>query len=355
VHHEILTPATVRSGLGVAKLNTPVRMPVDSRFSRHDRYRTICWTLPYIYKHAIRKSFRSTPQAHASTADLAHPEFRRVVHDVYCDMFLRGYRQSTGYPVDRSTGLVVVLFAVFMYVFDDEFEVRRRRDAVTDVEPIVESPGVAEIWDTLGAYLRAMGHGDEIRRYIMTDFFGAGFDGYRRDIKDAEASGGFPATVRLVEFDAGSVLHTVYHLIRLFNGHSFHQPCADEFRNLGMAGKFLDDMADYADDVQSGNPNLLDALAAEQPAELAAARSALAVGELLTMRWWREHCPATYERYLLRTFGYYDQVNAPALRLPLDIYLTLLRGRRFWTVSTVRASRRKDRCGAQSAAAVDDC
>jgi len=228
-----------------------------------------------------------------------------------------------------------------MYVFDDEFEERCRRDAVTDAEAIIESPGVAEIWDTMGAYLRAMGRSEEIRQYIMTDFFAAGLDGYRRAIRDAETSRDFFATKRLVEFDSAKVLGTAYNLIRLFNGHSFHQSCADEFRNLGMAGKFLDDMADYADDVQSGNPNLLDALAAEQPAEFAAARSALAVGEPITMQWWRNHCPTTFERYFLWTFRYYDRVKAPALRLPLDVLLMLLGTRKFWTVSTVRASRRK--------------
>jgi hypothetical protein len=323
-------------------LSTPVAVPVGSRFSWSDRYRTICLTLPYIFDHAVRKRFRATPQARLSTAALRHPEFHRVVHDVYCAMFLRGYRQSTGYRVDCSTGLVVVLFAVFMYVFDDEFEARRRRGASTDVEAIIEAPGVADIWATLGAYLRATGRDDEIRRYIVSDFFGAGFDDYCRDIGEAKAGGGLAATVRVVEFDSGEVLRTVYHLIRLFNGHPYHQPCAEEFRNLGLAGKFLDDMADYTADVESGSPNLLDALAAERPADLAAARSALAAGELVTMRWWREHCPATYERYLRWTFQYYDQVTAPKLRLPLDIYLALLRTRKFWTVSTVRASQRGD-------------
>jgi hypothetical protein len=322
-------------------VNKSDAMRVHLRFSRSDRYRTICRTLPYIFNQAVRKSFRSTPQAHASTAGLAHPEFRRVVHDVYCDMFLRGYRQSTGYHVDRSTGLAVVLFAVFMYVFDDEFEERRRCDANTDLEAIIESPDVGEIWDTIRAYLRAMGRSDEIRQHIMSDFFAAGFDDYRRDIRDAETGGDFLVTKRVVEFDSAAVLGTVYNVIRLFNGHPFHQRCAEEFSNLGMAGKFLDDMADYADDVQSRNPNLLDALAAEQPGELATARSALAVGEPITMQWWRKHCPTTFERYFIWTFRYYDRVKAPALRLPLDVYLMLLGTRKFWTVSTVRASRRR--------------
>src|SRR5205085_7605150 len=123
-------------------------------------------------------------------------------------------------------------------------------------------------------------------------------------------------------------------LIRLFNAQPYREECAYEFHNHGMAGKFLDDMADYTHDVRYGNPNLLHTLAAEQPTDLAAAQSALSTGELITMRWWSEHCPVTYERYLCRTFEYYNQVASPALRLPLDVYLALLRSKKFWTLST---------------------
>jgi hypothetical protein len=316
-------------------------VPVNSRFLWSDPWRTVWRTLPYILDHAVRKPFRSTPHGVAAIAAVSNPEFHRVVHDLYCDMFLRGYRQSTGYRIDRSTGLALVLFAIFIYAFDDEFEDRRRYGNNTDVEPVINSPCVAEIWQTIGAYLRATGHSDEIREHILTDFFGMGFDEYRRDIREAAVSGGFATTLRLVEFDSGRALRTMYHLIRLFNRQPYHKECAEEFYNLGMAGKFLDDMADYTDDVRSANPNLLHALATEEPADLVAAQSSLEAGEPITMRWWSEHCPVTYERYLRRTFGYYDQVTSPALRLPLDVYLALLRSRRFWRISTVRTSRRQ--------------
>jgi hypothetical protein len=315
---------------------------VPFHFSRAERYRTIYRALPYIFSQGVRKSFRSTPQAHASTAGLTHPEFCRAVHDVYCDMFLHGYRQSTGYRVDRSTGLAVVLFAVLMYVFDDEFEKRRERHAGLAADAIIESPGVAEIWDALGTYLDAMGRGEEILQHILKNFFAANFDNYCCYVQEAERAGSFAAVKRMVEFDSGKVLSTVYDVIRLFNGHPVHRPCAEEFHDLGMAGKFLDDMADYADDVKSRSPNLLDALAAEQPREFAMARSAIAVGEPITMQWWRYHCPTTFEQYMLWTFRYYDNVKTSTLRLPLDVFLTLLGTRKFWTVSTVRASRREN-------------
>src|SRR4029453_15044611 len=110
------------------------------------------------------------------------------------------------------------------------------------------------------------------------DFLGRGFDRYRSDVDAVERGAGLPATVRIVEFDSGEPLRPAYHLIRLFNGHPHHEPCAEQFRRLGLAGKYLDDMADYTADVSSGSPNLLDAVAGLGPVEPAAARSAVVGG-----------------------------------------------------------------------------
>jgi hypothetical protein len=308
-------------------------------FTRGERYRVIVRTLPYVYSQAIRKSFRASAAARSSTAELVNPEFNRVVHDIYCSMFARGYRQATGYSVDQATGLVIVLFTIFMYAFDDEFEKRIESAADTSAEAIIKAPEVTAIWNAIGSYLSATGRGDEVREHIMQSFFADGFDDYRENVASVRSKENFNDTRQLVEFDSGRVLDTVYHIIRLYNGHPLSRECATEFYNLGMAGKFLDDLSDYAHDVQSGSPNLLHALVGETPTERAVAVSALAAGQPITLPWWQAHGPVTLARYLDMTYGYYDQVKAPALRLPLDIFLVLLGTRKFWTISTVRASR----------------
>lgn len=319
----------------------PPALPPHFHFTRSARYRTIWRTLPYVLVHTTRKPFRATPYARSTTTSLTNKEFDRVVHDLYCDMFLRGYRQATGYPADRATGLVLVLFAVFIYAFDDEFEERRRRgDHATDTESILAAPGVAEVWQTLGNYLQAAGRSDEVREYIVTGFLGAGYDEYRRGVGAFPAEGSFSAVLRLVEFDSGQALHTAYQLIRLFNAQAYNADCAEEFRSLGLAGKFMDDMADYAQDVRRKSPNLLHCLVQENQEDLTAAQQALARGDLITTRWWAQHCPATYNRFLAQTATYYEQVRAPGLRLPLDVYLALLGTRKFWTISTVREPQR---------------
>ena len=109
-------------------------MSLDPLLSRRHRYKTMLRVAPYIHRHGIRHSFRQPPEARAALAPVTHPELNRVVHDVYCDMFLRGYTEATGLATHRLTGLAVVLFAAFMYVFDDEFEMRLGEPgAATDV------------------------------------------------------------------------------------------------------------------------------------------------------------------------------------------------------------------------------
>jgi hypothetical protein len=308
-------------------------------FTRGERYRVIVRTLPYVYSQAIRKSFRTSQVARSSTAKLVNPEFDRVVHDIYCSMFVRGYRQVTGHSVDRATGLAIVLFTVFIYTFDDEFEKRIESAADTSAEAIINAPEVAAFWQAMGSYLSATGRSDEVREHIMQSFFAVGFDDYRENLGSVRSEGNFNDTKQLVEFDSGGALDTVYHIIRLYNRHPFSQECATEFYNLGMAGKFLDDLSDYTHDVRSGSPNLLHALVGETPSERAAAAAALAAGQTITLQWWQAHGAVTLARYLDMTYGYYNQVKAPALRLPLDCFLVLLGTRKFWTISTVRASR----------------
>ena len=325
---------------GAMRVQTTARWHPETGWTLRNTAATTVRVLPFAFTHTVRKPFRSGRAAQGVTTQVTDPELSRVVHDLYCDMFLRGYRQVTRHVVHPATGLALVLFTVFIYAFDDEFEVRRRQHAATELSRILESPAVKEVWDALGRYLENLDRTDAVRRYVVDDFLAPRLGDYRRDVDAAAAGPDFTTTARLVAFDSGEALHTAYHLIRLFNGHPRSDACAEQFRRLGLAGKFLDDIADYADDVRSQNPNLLDALAARAPSEFHAARAALDAAVPVTWAWWRRHAPDTYRRYVADTHEHYARVTAPALRLPLDVYLALLHTKRFWNISTVRASRR---------------
>jgi hypothetical protein len=301
------------------------------------RCRTACRLLPYALVHVIRKPFRTAPAA--STVRLDNPEYRRATHDIYCAMFLRGYRRVTGYPVDPATGLVLVLFAVFIYTFDHQFERARRAGATADFQSILDRPSVAEVWAALAGYLHAHRRGRTILDHLLATF-AAHYDSYHRLVLGARDRTDYAAGVALVEYDSGLALQTMYELVRLFNSHPFHAECARQFFAIGMAGKYVDDFADVAADHEAGNPNLMRALVAAYDKEEVVLRRSLAVADQLDLRWWRTHCPVSLQTYFGDAFSHYDRIADPVLRLPVDVYLLLLHSRRFW-----RGERRRSPLG----------
>lgn len=248
---------------------------------------------------------------------------------MYCEMFLDGYRQVTSYSVSSETGLVLVLFMVFIFTFDQEFERARRLGDPPGYQAVIDMPRVAEIWNALADYLRAFGRDEEVLGHLRSTF-AEHYDDYRCYVAEASGRAEFVPTLRLVERDSGMTLQTVYEIIRIFNGHRPHPGCARQFFGLGMAGKFLDDMRDMVDDVGAGDPNLLYSIAAENHREQEVLEAAMREGESIDLWWWAENCPSTLESFCAHTFRYYDQVRATKLRLSLDICLCLLYSRRYW-------------------------
>jgi hypothetical protein len=301
----------------------------ESRLTRASRYKTTWQLLPYALRHLTVKPFRSTAEAQHIGNRLENREYRRAAHDMYCEMFLDGYRETTSLRVSRATGLALVLFMIFIFTFDQEFERSRRLGDPPDYLAILDTPRVAEVWGALAQYLHAFGRDDEVLAHLLYTF-STNYDDYCRCVSDAMVRPGFEATVRLVEYDSGRTLLTVYDIIRLFNGHRPHPRCASEFFALGMAGKFLDDLRDMVDDVVAGNPNLLHALTCENEEEKGMLEAALRNRVHITLGWWSRHCPISLESYFHYAFRYYDQVSSTKLRLTLDICLALLRSRLYW-------------------------
>lgn len=317
-------------------------MSLDPFLNRRHRYRTLFSVVPFIHLHGLRHRFRATPQAKAALADVDHPELNRVVHDVYCDMFVRGYEATTGRRTDPLTGLAVVLFAAFMYVFDDEFEARQREPgaATTDVRAVMEGAGVFEVWGALERYCMGAGRWEGIRDQILDVFLLPGFDEYKRNVSRVGDDADVGTGLSVIEYDSGMTLRTAYQVIRLFNGHPHDAACEEQFRLLGVCGKFMDDLSDYRADVSGGNANLLRAFLNEDEGERAVAAEALQGDLLLTPSWWGTNCPRTYARYSDQMLSLYRKVETRQLRLPLDIFLALLGTDRFWRVSTVRVPKR---------------
>jgi hypothetical protein len=304
-------------------------MPWEGRLTRAFQCKTTWQLFPYALRHMTAKPFRSTAESQLVSARLHNPEYRRAAHDIYCEMFLEGYQETTSLPVSQTTGFALVLFTVFIFTFDREFERSRRLGEPPDYLTIIDTPSVAEAWEALAQYLKMFGRDDEILAHLLHTFNGH-YDDYRRCVNEAIARVGFDATVRLVEYDSGRALLAAYEIIRRFNGHSPHPQCESEFFALGMAGKFFDDLRDMADDVAAGLPNLLHALTSENEKERGILEAALRDQVRITLSWWSRYCPASLDLYFRHAFRYYDQVGSTKLRLTLDILLALIRSRMYW-------------------------
>lgn len=309
--------------------------PLAARFSYARRVRIAARLLPFVMWHFLGRPYRLSRSAKQATRHLNDPESRRLAHDIYCTMLLRGYRRLTGYPVNGATGLVAVLFAIFIYTFDQQFERQRRNGTLSGYEAIIYSPPVSAIWTALAGYLRAYGRDEAVLEHVCSTF-AAYYDSYCAQVGQAVTYPDYRVAVKLVEHDSGLAMQTMYHVIRLFNDHPFHSECARQFFALGMAGKYIDDIADVADDCAAGNPNLMHALVSGNKGEERIVGSAIEAGERLTLSWWSRHCPVSFNAYLRDAFRYYDQISDRILCLPVDVYILILHSSRFW-----RAQRRR--------------
>ena len=112
-------------------------------------------------------------------------------------------------------------------------------------------------------------------------------------------------------------------VVCLFNAHELESTILDDYYLLGMAGKFVDDMADLLLDREKGYLNLLNALLCQTPTELEAFQLAVHQKKQRDAFWWEEYCPDTYIRYLEYIEYYYNQLRSSKLRLVCDLMMII--------------------------------
>lgn len=298
----------------------------DSRLSVSSRFKTASRLFPYFVRHMSTRPLRAAPLAQRFAADFDNWQYRRIAHDIYCEMFIQGYQQITELPVSADTGLALVLFVVFIFTFDQEFERRCRIGSTIDYPDILDTPVVAQAWHALARYLDVFGCADTILEHISRAF-AENYGEYCWWFNEAKNTASIESTVKLVEYDSGRAMQTVCDMIRLFNDHQPDPRCAQQFFAVGMAGKFFDDFRDVAEDADGGMPNLLYAYASAHRETRAELDRALQNRVRVTLRWFSRHDPEVLGLYLDRAFGYYDRVRSDKLRFTLDICLALLGSR----------------------------
>jgi hypothetical protein len=304
--------------------------------SRSFRYKTFVLTLPYLYRHLVMHRLRQAPAARSVTEKTSSRELRRAAHDIYCEMLLNGYRDCTGLPVVPDTGLALVLFMAFMFVFDLEFENCRHSPRAQHFDAVRQSPQVEALWLAYVTYCRSLPRGSAAVD-LVEERFEAHYHTFLERERMARGARDLHSTVELVELDSGLTVVTVYDIIRSLNGHGHNVECREQFRAVGMAGKFLDDIRDVAEDVHADLPNLFYASTAPHSVERHALTRAIRRHQTLSMGWLASNCPSSYGRFMDLTISYYRGVRTPLLRLPLDIIWALLGTSRYWSRPIRRA------------------
>jgi hypothetical protein len=306
--------------------------PFSPRYGYVHRLSTRWQLAPFVILYGLLRLYRlSAPQR--SVIRTLKPEGTiRVTRDIYCAMIVSGYKRVSRRPVKRATGFAIVLFATFIFTFDREFEERRKVGAVPHFHAVFASADVARYLSALIEYANHFDAGKRIAAYLE-DIFAAHYSEYCEVLTRFSDSGRFDDALALATYDSGLAFTAMYEIIRIFNCHPYDRACAEQFYAVGMSGKFLDDLADLAADCASGAPNLVLSLAARDTEERIIVEQALAERATLDLFWWSQRCSRTFGKFKELTFSYYDLISDNRLRLPVNLLLLMLHGKRFWAKS----------------------
>lgn len=287
---------------------------------------------PFVVRYGLLRTYRLSAAQKIATRTLKPDNSIRVTRDIYCAMIVSGYKRVSRRPVKRATGFAVVLFSTFIFAFDREFEERRRKGDVPEFREIFSSPEVARYLSALIDYGDRFDAGRNIAAYLE-NIFSTHYSMYSAVFLRCVEMNQFNDTLDLAKYDSGLAFMAMYDIIRIFNCHPYDQACAEQFYAVGMAGKFLDDLVDLAVDRMSGVPNLVLSLVAEEKEERAIVEQALAENIALDLHWWSQHCSRTFSKFKHITFSYFNHISDRHLRLPVNMLLLMLHGKRYWDQS----------------------
>jgi hypothetical protein len=293
----------------------------------------------YLWHFAVRPyrdGWRASPVRRHQTA----------VYDAVLDIMLRGYAELAGHRLRPETGRVAVALMRIGFAFDDESERREVAGEALAFDDVFRAEPVQRRVREWRDLMVAFDNYDAIRQFLVGHVRGY-YQAYRGDDLPADAGPADPTTeepppggefgrvlVRGVRESSG-LLVTLVHVVARLHGTEPSVETLREFSSLGATAKLADDIIDFGSDVAGGHPNLLQVLVREHGEEAAAA-PAVTPGRCRPVRWWRRHCPLTYER-LLTVYGPYEaRLTSPRLRFA---------SRLMWTPAVLGHARRVETRG----------
>jgi len=265
--------------------------------------------------------------------------------DAMIHIMMRGYAELTGRPLGLSTGQLLLFLGRIAKSVDEIFEKRLHDDASLDLTDVMADPSVREQIDVLQAYLDLSGRRPVVMERLQA-LYATHYPAYAQRLSRKEHEWQFAEVLDSAHFDSGTMVRAMLETVALFNGHPPADGGLEEFYEVGMIGKFADDMIDLERDIRLGAPNLVYALVQQHPFELHALEAGIQSHDRRNSAWWQRSCPITYAEIFEMISRYSSRVNAPHLKLACDLCLVPpVIGREYdladgWELSATVESRR---------------
>lgn len=276
----------------------------------------------YYVPHFILRHYRRTVPAIAYTRPNLSWEQRRrnARYDAMYNILLDGYCELLQTTLSAATGQMLFFLRELSSSFDEEFERCVEENLPLDLKDILGSDRVQIHLHHFKAYLRLYGRADSVLAH-MHDVFDRYFQEYVSVFNSSPKHLSFGELRDGAQIDSGIQLRTMFEAVALFNGHQVSQAIQSDYYELGMAGKYADDMVDLVRDISKKRPNMLYAILRENPSEYTAFEQALSTSVQMNAVWWENNCPQTYGYYFQQIEPHYEKIVSSKLRLACDLMM----------------------------------
>lgn len=305
---------------------SPVREGSWIHPSRVRRLRLLARIAPRYIQHLLFRPYRvGITDAHLpNVATRARARLAAAAIDAWVHELLVSYSEITSARLDqKGSGRLAIRYIRLMAAINREFEHRLATGHDLRLEQVAATSSVASRiieWEQFAAL-----HHQE-REVVGILARGELNDDYERYIAVTTAAD-FTADIELqlesIRLDSGGYLVRLVHLVEQFN-HCVADPAViEEFRQLGMAAKLADELADLMTDHAEGRYNLLLTLLQQNPGEHALAMSRLEHSLPMPLSWWLTSAPRSFGRFSELYEEHRRRLRSPALRVICDT--TMLR------------------------------
>lgn len=296
--------------------------PYYLNFTPTYRYRLGARLAPYYVLHFSAHPFRRDLPSMEYKRPRVTRKRRRIeaLIDAMIHIMMRGYTELVGSPLGASTGQLLLFLSRVVKSIDESFEKQLQANASLDLTEVMADPSVREKMDVLQAYLDLSGRREVVMERLQA-LYATHYQAYARRLSRTQHEWQFTEVLASAQFDSGTMVRAMLELVALFHGHPLAEGALEEFYEVGMVGKFADDMVDLGRDIRLGAPNLVYALVQQHPAELRALKTGSQSHERRNSAWWQRSCPTAYAEIFEHVSWYIARVGAPHLKLACDLCL----------------------------------